>query len=75
MTGNSKAYQQGTTPFRWKRRKGDTDALGSRDVAGPWAASQGDQRRSANATGRITRDAGGARDYAAVESSDDDDES
>ena len=72
MTGNSKAYQQCTTPFRWKRRKGDTDASSSRGDAGPWAASQADQRRAAKATGRITLDAGGPRDDSDIDSSDDD---
>ena len=72
MTGNSRAYQEGTTPFRWKRWKGDAGASSSSGPPGPWAASQADQRRTAKATGRITLDAGGPRDDSDIDSSDDD---
>ena len=54
MTGNSKAWQRGLTPHRWRRVH--DPAAGSSDGARQPARVEADRRRNLNKTGRVADD-------------------
>ena len=56
MTGNSRAWQQGLTPHRWKRVHDPAAAAGPSGGTRQPARFEADRRRTLNRTGRVADD-------------------